>query len=393
LRRVVVLFVLLLFIPQPMTQLLVKSMVKPSINTDEKNFSLEYNPETDYVLEDRIIRITPITEDEYKESLSKDSSTVPHLAPAIYPSLTEVTGSSSILHRGDLLSASATTEYELLGYVPVDRGYHYWYDLQDVVSDNDNFVSTISVSKIAIEFSSTIDCNVMAFSFNLSQISTPISNSIKFYLTDNLNNYLTDYMMYSEISLHSYNSQKSNLDSPLLFTFWNHPLTTPISNALTADTPYFVVLESTTTFMLQTSSDLTGSDDNNVYTFESSSWVEQSNIDIDLGVYTGSLIQSSSLGASGTSNLSYDSTYTSGVNHKLVVNYYDSSLMYDSSSDFLDLIILDSFNPEYVYLSSPPTAEYGDEIELTARVENSYHQPLQDELVSFYVSDDNPGRL
>ncbi|MCE7741147.1 MAG: hypothetical protein GOP50_01690, partial [Candidatus Heimdallarchaeota archaeon] len=388
-RRVIFLFVLLLFIPQPMTQLVVNGLIEPTEVALEERFIIDYNPETDYIIEDTIIRITPITEEEYEQSTSKDSPPVPHLSPAIYPSLTDVTGNDSVLHRGDILDASASSEYELIGYVPVDKGYHYWYDLQEFVGDSDQSSSTIGMNKIAIEFSSLTDIDVMAISFNLSDIITPISNSINFYLADNLNNYLSDYMMFSELSFHTYNSQKNNLNSPLLFTFWNHPLTTPISNSITADTPYYVILESSADFNLQISSDLSGSDENTVFTYESSLWAEQIDIDIDMEVYTGSLVQSSSLGAGGASSLSFDSTFTTGVNHKIVVNYYDSSLMYDSSSDFLDLAILDSFNPEYLFLSTPPTAEYGDEIQLLAKVENSHHQPLQGQLVDFYISDDN----
>ncbi len=389
LRRVIFLFVLLLFVPQPVTQLVFNSLIEPSSMASDSSYIIEYNPETDYIFEDKIIRITPISIEEYEESTASNSPSPPHLSPGIYPSLTSAAGDASTLRRGDILDASALSEYELLGYVPVDRGYHYWYDLQQVAGDEDSSSSSITENKIAVEFNSIVDIDVMAFSFNLSDISIPIANVINFYLADNLNDYQNDYLMFSEISFHTYNSQKNNPNAPLLFTFWNHPLTTPIDNQITADTPYYVILESSADFMLQTSSDLTGSDDNSVYTFESSLWNEQTGIDIDMEIYTGSLVQSSSLGADGASNLLYDSLFTTGVNLKIVANYYDSSLLYDSSSDFLDIIILDSFNPEFLYLSTPPTAEYNDQIQLIARVENSHHQPLRGELIDFYVSDDN----
>ena len=244
-RRVVFLFVLLLFIPQPMTQLVVNSLIEPPNETIEESFTLEYNPETDYIIEDTIIRITPISEEEYEHSstISQNSVELPHLSPAIYPSLTTAAGNNSILQRGEVLDVTATTEYELLGYVPVDKGSHYWYDLQRVVKDSDSASSIVSMDKIAIEFSSTITTDIMAISFNLEDITSPIANSLDVYLTDNLNNYQSDYMMYTDISFHSYNSQKNNPNSPLLFAFWNHPLTTPISNSLTADISYYIIVE------------------------------------------------------------------------------------------------------------------------------------------------------
>ena len=372
-----------------MTQLIFNSLIEPSEDVTQQNFSIEYNPETDYIIEDTIIRITPITVEEYEQSTTKNTNNQPHFSPAIYPSLTEVVGNDSILQRGDLLDLSTTSKYELIDYVPVDRGYHYWYDLQLITEDKDQSTTTLTTDRLAIEFHSSFDVDIMAIAFNLSDILTPIVNSLDIYLADNLDNYLYDYMMYSDLSYNSYNAHKNNLNSPLLFSFWQHPLTTPVSNSLTADTPYYIIIESEGSFTLQTSLDNQGSDENKVYTNVSGVWTEQPDLDIDLEIYTGSLVQSSSLGSGGTSNLLYDSTLTTGVNHKIVTNYYDNSLIFDSSSDFHDFTILDSFSPEFLHLTTPLTAEYGDEIQLIARVENSYHQPLQGELIDFYVSSDN----
>jgi hypothetical protein len=46
-------------------------------------------------------------------------------------------------------------------------------------------------------------------------------------------------------------------------------------------------------------------------------------------------------------------------------------------------------DPEFLKLNSPTTAEYSDTIDLTAKIENLYHQPLSGISVSFFHSSDN----
>ena len=111
----------------------------------------------------------------------------------------------------------------MLGYVPVDRGIHYWYDLKKILADDDIADNSISNSTVAIKFTISVDSDLIAIAFNLSQITTFIASEISLYVTDNLTNYSTDYLMYSQISSYTYNFHKNNPNSNMLFTFWDYP--------------------------------------------------------------------------------------------------------------------------------------------------------------------------
>ncbi|MCE7749129.1 MAG: carboxypeptidase regulatory-like domain-containing protein, partial [Candidatus Heimdallarchaeota archaeon] len=388
-RKTSFLLVFLLIVPLPFSQLLVNSFTIPEDISTDFVYTLEYDSSSDFVIEDRIIRIVSIEDGGNSESAESPSSpSFPHFSAANYPSYTTTTGNASDVQRGETIDASSLTEYDLLGLVPVDRGTHYWYDLEEILNNQEAAAGSLSNSVFALEFAVPVSTGLMAIGFNLSDITTLISNVISIYVTDNLSNYLSDYLMFSEISFHTYNFHKNNPSSEMLFTFWDHPTTTQVGNLLTADTPYYIVLESAENFTLQTSDDQAGIDDNRVYIKENDNWVEQLNLDVDLTIFTGSLVQTSAV-SSGQSNILYDTTFITGINHVLVASYYDSSSLYDCSSDFLALIILDSFNPDHLTLTSPPTAEYSDQIQLIAKVENSFFQPLQGEVVDFYYSSDN----
>ncbi|MHA1347222.1 MAG: hypothetical protein ACTSO3_12555 [Candidatus Heimdallarchaeaceae archaeon] len=85
----------------------------------------------------------------------------------------------------------------------------------------------------------------------------------------------------------------------------------------------------------------------------------------------------------------YDTSSSIDRFHRLVSSYFDSTNTYDLSADFWDLDIVDSLLPEFLTLNCPPTAEYSDSIDLVAKVENLFHQSLENQNVSFFVSEDN----
>ncbi|MCG3256503.1 MAG: hypothetical protein KAU62_10470, partial [Candidatus Heimdallarchaeota archaeon] len=205
------LLVFLLIIPLPFSQLLVDSFTSPEDISTDFVYTLEYDSSSDFVIEDRIIRIVSIEDGGNSESAESPSSpSLPHLSAANYPSYTTTTGNASDVQRGETIDASSLTEYELLGLVPVDRGTHYWYDLEEILSNQEAAVDSLSNSVFALEFTVPVSTDLMSIGFNLSEITTLISNVISIYVTDNLSNYLSDYLMFSEISFHTYNFHKSN---------------------------------------------------------------------------------------------------------------------------------------------------------------------------------------
>ncbi|MHA2308996.1 MAG: hypothetical protein ACXABJ_06945, partial [Candidatus Heimdallarchaeaceae archaeon] len=382
------LLIILLF-PLPITQLIVENVKTPSIVANDYSYTIQVLDNEDSTgFQQQIIRI--ISSDDLEISgQSADQTNPPSLAPAVYPSYSSISSNVSSIQRGEKVESTATTEFELIGMMPVDRGTHYWYDLEEVLSDSEAFSDTISSNQLAIEFSVPVAIDLMAISFNLSQISSLVTDQIDFYLTDNISSFQSDYLMKYEISFNNFNFHKSNADSPLLFAFWDHPLSIQVDNNLVADTSYYVILSSSSSFSLQCSNDTTGADNNRVYSYDSDNWVEQSGVDLQLSVYSGSLLTSSAVDFSGETSILFDSTGSSGLFHLLTASYYDSSALYDCSANYVKISILDSGYPDFLTLSSPPSAEYSDYIDLVAKVENLFHQPLQDINVSYYYSSDN----
>ena len=382
------LLIILLF-PLPITQLIVENVKTPSIVVNDYSYTIQVQDNEDSTsFQHQIIRIISDSDSELLGQ-SADQSNLPSLAPAVYPSYSSISSNVSSIQRGEKVEATATTKFELIGMMPVDRGTHYWYDLEEVLSDSEAFSNTISSNLLAIEFSIPVTIGMMAFAFNLSQISSLTTNQIDFYLTDNISSFQSDYLMKYEISFNNYNFHKDNADSPLLFAFWDHPLSIQVDNILVADTSYYVILSSSSSFSLQCSNDTTGADNNRVYSYESSNWIEQSGVDFQFNVYSGSFLTSSSVDSSGETSTMYDSTGSSGLFHLFTASYYDNSALYDCSANYVRISILDSGYPDFLILSSPPSAEYSDYIDLVAKVENLFHQPLQDINVSYYYSSDN----
>jgi len=174
-----------------------------------------------------------------------------------------------------------------------------------------------------------------------------------------------------------------------MFIYRDHPLSTEVSSSLIAGNTYYAILSSTGGFSLQYSDDASGIDTNNVYLYNSGLWTEQTAVDIQFAVYQGSTIQTTAVDSGGESSLLYDSSSSVDRLHRIVSSFFDSSNIYDSSADFWDLNIIDSIIPEFLKLTCPPSAEYSDTIDLVAKVENIYHQPLENQNVSIYVSEDN----
>ncbi|NPD90255.1 MAG: hypothetical protein HGN29_16205 [Asgard group archaeon] len=384
------LLIILLF-PLPITQLIVENIQTPSSIANDYSYTVQVlDNEDSSSFQQQIIRI--ISDSDSNTEIFGQSSNQPNppsLAPAVYPSYSSISSNVSSIQRGERVEATATTEFELLGMMPVDRGSHHWYDLEEVLSDSEVFSGDISSNRLAVEFSVPVTIGIMAFSFNLSQISALATNQIDFYLTDNISSFQSDYLMKYEISFNNYNFHKGNTDSPMLFAFWNHPLSTQVDNNLKADTRYYIILTSSSSFSLQYSNDTSGVDNNRVYSYESDNWIEQSDVDLQFSVYSGSLLTSSTVDSSGETSVIYNSTGSSGLFHLFTVSYYDSSALYDCSANYIRISIIDSGYPNYLTLSSPPLAEYSDNIDIIAKVENLFHQPLQDINVSYYYSNNN----
>ena len=384
------LFLILLF-PIPVTQLIIENIKTDILFPENYSYSIQVLDNGDSTsIQQQIIRI--VSDSDSESSIFSQSSDQPNplpLAPAVYPSYTSISGNASSIQRGEKVSASAITEFELLGMMPVDQGTHYWYDLEEVLSDAEAFSGLITTKQIAVKFSVPVAIEMAAISFNLSEILSQITNQIDFYLTDNLTNYQADYLMKYEITFHNYNFHKNNINSPLLFAFWDHPLSSQVRNNLEADTDYYAVLASSSSFPLQYSNDSLGVDNNIVYTYDTDNWIEQVGIDLQLNVYSGSQISSEVIVSGGTTSIVFDSTGSSGLFHLLTASFYDSLALYDCSANFIRISILDSGYPDYLTLTSPPSAEYSDIIDLVAKVENTFHQPIQGVNVSFYYSIDN----
>ncbi|MHA1397776.1 MAG: hypothetical protein ACTSSF_08725, partial [Candidatus Heimdallarchaeaceae archaeon] len=386
-RKIFFLFFFILIIPIPLTQGIVNSLIREDLHENSDGFVLQEGNVQTVVRESKIIHITKISQAKKEQVVSEETAN-PKLAPATYPTFTTSSGNGSTIQRGEEIQSSALTEFELISKVPVDQGSHYWYDLEEIQSDSGEEIAIITADTIATAFSLSVSLNIMAFSFNLSEVTDTISSELQFYLTDNLSDFQNTYLMKYDLSYNTYNFHRNNPSSPLLFVFFDHPLSTQISNTLESEKTYYAVLSSSNSFSLQTTTDNSEKDDYQVYV-NSGTWVEQIGVDIQFSIYAGSLLQVENVGTDGSSAIIYDSKETTGRIHYLTTSFYDSSNTYDGSADFIKLNIIDSTAPEYLTLSCPPSAEYTDSIILYAKVENLFHQPLEGVNVSFYISDDN----
>ncbi|MCK5140558.1 MAG: hypothetical protein KAQ70_00040, partial [Candidatus Heimdallarchaeota archaeon] len=387
-RKISFLLFFILVFPLPISHYIIEGLIPESNDATEPihTFSLE-NLELGDIAQ--IIQIIPST-NQQEQGDSSSPNPLHLLTPSTYMSYTSLSGNSSLIQKGDSVQLTAGTEFELIGRFPVDRGDHHWYDLVTTLEDNQPSAGTFSDTQIAVAFSLPVSIDYMAFSFNISQVLASLSSSqLDFYLSESLTDFQTNYLMKSEISVHTFNFHKNNPSSPLMFIYRDHPLSTEVSSSLIAGNTYYAILSSTGGFSLQYSDDASGIDTNNVYLYNSGLWTEQTAVDIQFAVYQGSTIQTTVVDSGGESSLLYDSSSSVDRLHRIVSSFFDSTNIYDSSADFWDLNIIDSIIPEFLTLTCPPSAEYSDTIDLVAKVENIYHQPLENQNVSIYVSEDN----
>ena len=100
-RKILLFLVLLLVIPLPFTQLLVNSLTVPEDVPSDFVYSLNYDPSSDFVIEDKIIRIISIEEGN-AEGYNPISQSLPHLSAANYPTISTTTGNASDVQRGEI---------------------------------------------------------------------------------------------------------------------------------------------------------------------------------------------------------------------------------------------------------------------------------------------------
>jgi hypothetical protein len=387
-RKISFILFFVLILPLPIGHSIIEGMIPESNNVTEPVYTISLD-DLEIEIFSQSIQIIPSSNNQ-EQSDSSSPNPLHLLIPATYMSYSSLIGNSSLVQKGDAVQLTAGTEFELIGRFPVDRGDHHWYDLVTTLDDNQPSTGTFSDTKIAVAFTLPVSIDYMAFSFNISQVLASMSSSqLDFYLAENLNDFQTNYLMKSEISVHTFNFHKNNPSSPLMFIYRDHPLSTEVNPSLIAGNTYYAILSSTGDFSLQYSDDASGIDANNVYLYNGGLWTEQTAVDIQFAVYQGSQIQTSAVDSSGESLLIYDSSISVDRLHRISSSYFDSSNTYDSSSDYWDLDIIDSIIPEFLTLTCPPTAEYSDTIDLVAKVENLYHQSLENQNVSFYASENN----
>ncbi|MHA1200137.1 MAG: hypothetical protein ACTSQF_12480, partial [Candidatus Heimdallarchaeaceae archaeon] len=387
-RKISFLLFFVLVLPLPIGHSIIEGMIQESNNTTEPVYTISLDDLNIEIISQSIQIITSTNNQEQSDSSSPNPLHL--LTPATYMSYSSLIGNSSLIQKGDSVQLTAGTEFELIGRFPVDQGDHHWYDLVTTLDDNKPLNGTFTDTKIAVAFTLPVSIDYMAFSYNISHVLTSMSSSqLDFYLTESLTDFQTNYLMKSEISVHTFNFHYNNPSSPLMFIYRDHPLSTEVNSSLIAGNTYYAILSSTGDFGLQYSDDVSGSDTNSVYLYNSGLWTEQTAVDIQFAVYQGSKIQTTAVDSNGESSLLYDSSSSTSRYRRIATSYFDSSNTYDSSSDFWDLEIIDSLAPEYLTFSCPPTAEYSDTIDLVAKVENLYYQALENQNVSFYASEDN----
>jgi len=387
-RKISFLLFFVLILPLPISHSIIEGMIQESNNVTEPVYTISLD-DLDIEIISQSIQIIPST-NQQEQSDSSSPNPLHLLTPSTYMSYSSLTGNSSLIQKGDMAQLTARTEFELIGPFPVDKGDHHWYDLVTTLDDYQPSAGTFSDTKIAVAFTLPVSIDYMAFSFNISQVLASMSSSqLDFYLSESLTDFQTNYLMKSEISVHTFNFHKNNPSSPLMFIYRDHPLSTEVSSSLTTGNTYYAILSSTGDFSLQYSDDSSGIDTNSVYLYNSGLWTEQTAVDIQFAVYQGSKIQTTAVDSSGESSLIYDTSSSTDRYHRIVTSYFDSSNTYDSSADYWDLDIVDSIIPEFLTLTCPPSAEYSDTIDLVAKVENLYHQPLENQNVSVYASEDN----
>ncbi|MHA1415246.1 MAG: hypothetical protein ACTSRR_03190 [Candidatus Heimdallarchaeaceae archaeon] len=312
----------------------------------------------------------------------------PKLSYGLYKTFTQISSVPESINKGENISVTSSTKFDLGTLYPVDQGTIYWYDLNCLEEDLGVSTSFVESSKIAISFNLTSPSNYMGVYFDISNLADLTGDVLNVYLTSDLENYSTDYLAKSELSFKYYNSQAGVSG---FYAIYDSPTTTQVDNSLLAGVKYFVVLEGDSSLRIETSLDSEEYDDNKVYVFSGGSWGLEQGIDAKIRIFSGQKITEKTISSSsnGETTITYQSSQSSFKYHTLVAFYYDTSGMYDLSSDSSDFKVIDSTIPEYISLNSPSIAEYTDYIELKAYVENYYHQELENQTVYFYYSEDN----
>ncbi|MHA1305309.1 MAG: hypothetical protein ACTSPI_16545, partial [Candidatus Heimdallarchaeaceae archaeon] len=390
--KIRVVLIAILIMPYPLTQYFVEGIGNKIMHEDQTDRRID----VDQLVKPKIVHsidTNPSTNLERKRELPIEQpsqsaieyNTLPKFYYGTYNTYTTLSSVPTLINKGDTFDVTSTTKFSLGTLYPVDKGTLYWYDLNVLKEDKGSYSQSIGANTIAVEFSLLAPANYTAVSFDVSSLSDLTGDELNVYLTSDLNNYATNYKAKTALSFKYYNSQ-TGVSS--IFAFWDNPITTQVDNTLQAGVSYYIVIEGDSTVNVQASEDSTEKNDNTVYIYSSGSWVEQSGLDAQLSVYTGSKLTEITT-TTGSTTITYDSSTSTFKNHRIVAFYYDTSGMFDLSSASKEFTVIDETAPEYLTLTTPLSIEYTDVAELSATVENYYNLPLSDIAVSFYYSEDN----
>lgn len=182
----------------------------------------------------------------------------------MYKTFTQISSVPESINKGENISVTSSTKFDLGTLYPVDQGTIYWYDLNCLEEDLGVSTSFVESSKIAISFNLTSPSNYMGVYFDISNLADLTGDVLNVYLTSDLENYSTDYLAKSELSFKYYNSQAGVSG---FYAIYDSPTTTQVDNSLLAGETYFVVLEGDSSLRIETSLDSEEYDDNKVYVF------------------------------------------------------------------------------------------------------------------------------
>lgn len=313
------------------------------------------------------------------------------LTSSSYPTTTSLSSNATSVQKGDKVLFQSQTKWYLFGWTALSEGNIIYYDLNELVNDKANFAGTFSnYTKIAGAFTVPITTTFEAFALNLSNCANYIDNlDVVFYLATDLTNYQSNYLMRREISFYTYHEHQNNLDSPILFVFYDHPLSEINSNVLQPGQTYYAILDSPANLNVQYSLDSAEKDDNGLWIYDGSSWIEQSGLDLQFGIYTGTNLTEIPLDSNGQTSFVLDTNTISGFEHTIVASYYSMDNYYAVSDDFCDLQVIDLSAPADISLVASSSVQYSDSSELIATVTNMYSSPIENASVSFYYSTDN----
>ncbi|MHA1868555.1 MAG: carboxypeptidase-like regulatory domain-containing protein [Candidatus Heimdallarchaeaceae archaeon] len=385
-------FILLLVLPLIVNQILAENIID-RLNFNS-NYSVDINRKDGIDTKKLVVGTNDGKNFRKKEntaiiSLNEDKTNpYPKFSYGLYNTFSQISSVPEFINKGENVSVTSSTKFDLGTLYPVDKGTIYWYDLNCIEEDLGIGTSFVESSKLAVSFTLDSPANYMAVYFDISNLADLSGDIINVYLTSDLNNYSIDYMAKSELSFRYYNSQ-SGVSG--FYAFYDNPTTTQIDNSLLVGTTYFIVLEGDNSLRIETSLDSEEYDDNQVYVFSEGSWGLEQGIDAKIRLFSGLKLTEKTISSSsnGETTITYQSSQSNFKYHTLAAFYYDDSGMYDLSCASSDFRIIDENIPEYLLLESPTNAEYTDYIELKAYVKNYYYQELENQTIYFYYSEDN----